>query len=67
MRRRALLALALAPLPAHAFRLQEAPADVKASWVARCTGLRADDGEAGICPLCGCTLVGDAKDHGETP
>lgn len=67
MRRRALLALLLAPAPARAFRLQEAPPEVKASWAARCGGLAADDGEPRLCPLCGCALTGEAKDHGEQP
>lgn len=65
MRRRALLALVFAPLPARAFQMQEAPAEVQAAWAARCTGLSADDGQARICPLCGCALQGDATDHGE--
>ena len=67
MRRRALLALVMAPLPARAFTIQEAPPAVRASWAARCSGLAADDGQSRLCPLCGCTLTGEAKDHGEQP
>lgn len=68
MRRRALLAVlfAPAPAPARAFRLEEASAEVKASWNARCEGGGAGDGgESRLCPLCGCALTGEAADHGE--